>query len=210
MQFVALEHMPAQGIDQRPQQGARLSDPVGERRAVEIDPVACVDLALAVQRQVIDVFRDQHMRQEAGTRQSSGDRSARRRRLHDLLAGGATELRPDVADYLEPRRHVFQDLGDILAKGPQSPATGRAVAGGLMHDDLAWQALRQRTARRLGPLGGGLGLEDRCGFGRARLQLLETQLQLGDRLIELFGGTAELDALQACQFDFELFDFDIT
>jgi hypothetical protein len=40
--------------------------PVGHRRAVEFDAFARVDLRLAVERKVVGVLRNQHMRQQAG------------------------------------------------------------------------------------------------------------------------------------------------
>ena len=45
------EHMPPDGVGQRLQQRGGLSDPVGERGAVEVQPVALEDLALAIERQ---------------------------------------------------------------------------------------------------------------------------------------------------------------
>lgn len=112
-----------------------------------------------------------------------------------------------MPDDFEPRGHVFQDLRDILAQRAQRPATGRAVARCLVDKALARQALGQRTAHRLGFLDCRCTCTDGCQqFALAGFQLLEAQFKLGNRLIELLGGAAELHALQAREFDFELFD----
>jgi hypothetical protein len=50
-----------QTLVQRAELGGRLADPVRERRAVELDALAGVDLALAVEREVVGVLRDQHV-----------------------------------------------------------------------------------------------------------------------------------------------------
>jgi hypothetical protein len=184
-----------QGINQGPEQRTRLSDPVGERRSIQIHALAGIDLALPVQRQVIYILRYQHVSQKSGTREPPGDRAGGCRRLNDLLTGRAAELRAHMADHLEPRRHVLEDLGEILAKGPQSPATGGAVARRLVHDCLTRQALRQPTARRFGFFSGRLGVQERRGLSRARFEFLEAEFELRDGLVELFGGSTELHAL---------------
>jgi hypothetical protein len=46
------------GIGQRLQQGRGFANPVRQRRAVQVQPVALEDLALAIERQVIGVFID--------------------------------------------------------------------------------------------------------------------------------------------------------
>jgi hypothetical protein len=46
------------GIGQRLQQRCRLADPIGQRRAVQAQPVTLEDLALAIERQMIGVFID--------------------------------------------------------------------------------------------------------------------------------------------------------
>jgi hypothetical protein len=97
MEFVAVEHMPLQGIDQGPQQRTRLSDPVGQRRAIEINALPGIDLALAVQWQMVTIFRHEYMSQEAWPCESSGDRPTRCRRLNDLLTRRAAELGAHMA-----------------------------------------------------------------------------------------------------------------
>ena len=55
--FQELEQARLQGSQQR----RRTADPIGERRAVEIDALAAIDLRLPIQRTVISVFRNQHV-----------------------------------------------------------------------------------------------------------------------------------------------------
>ena len=67
MELVGAEHMAADSLDQWLEQGARPTDPVGERGAVEIDAFAGVDLALPIQRQVIGILGNQHVGEQPGT-----------------------------------------------------------------------------------------------------------------------------------------------
>ena len=55
------------------------------------------------------------------------DRQIGRRRLHDALAAAATELWPNMADYLEAGWNLLQDLGDVLTGFAK---TGAAAARG--------------------------------------------------------------------------------
>jgi hypothetical protein len=47
------------------QQRRRLADPVRQRRSVEVDPLTLEDLALPVERQMIAIFGDQDMGEQA-------------------------------------------------------------------------------------------------------------------------------------------------
>ena len=63
------------GIGERLQQGGDLSDPVGQGRAVEVEPFTVKDLALAVKRQMIGIFADHHIGQKARPRAPPLDRA---------------------------------------------------------------------------------------------------------------------------------------
>ena len=78
--------MAADGIGQRFQQSGRFTHPVGKGRAFKIDPFTLEYLALAIQRKVVGVFADQHMRQQTGSRTAALDRTGRQVGLADLLA----------------------------------------------------------------------------------------------------------------------------
>jgi len=60
---------------QRLQQGRCASDPVAERGAMQIDPLARVDPGLPLQRQTIAIIADQHVRHEAGTGAAAFDQA---------------------------------------------------------------------------------------------------------------------------------------
>ena len=133
--------MRADRIDQETHQPRRLPDPVRQGRAVEVDPVAGVDLSLAIQREMIAVFRHQHMRQKPGTGHATMDWQARCGRLRDPFAAPARQLRPHMPDDAERARHVVQHLGDVLAERAERTAAFRAGAGGGMLHHVARQGL---------------------------------------------------------------------
>ena len=81
MDALGREHMGADRLDQRHQRRRRGADPVGQRRDVEIDAFAGIDVALAVERQVQAVLGEQHMREQPGPGASARDRMRGRRRL---------------------------------------------------------------------------------------------------------------------------------
>ena len=57
------QDMSSDCIGQGLQQGSGFANPICERRTVQIKPFAVKDLALAVERQMIGIFADQHMNQ---------------------------------------------------------------------------------------------------------------------------------------------------
>ena len=157
---VGPDHALAHGVGpdrlgQRPQPPGAAADPVGERLPLDLHSLARQDAREAVQRQAVEVLRDQHMREQAGAGPALLDRQVGRRRLQDRLAGAAGVAGPDVADHLQPRRDLLEDLGDVLAEPGQAREVGAAAAtggGGLVEDRLARQVLRQRLAERGAPL----------------------------------------------------------
>ena len=56
------------------QQRRHASDPVGKCRTVKVDAFARVDFALAIQRKMLAVFRNQHMSQQERLRAAALDR----------------------------------------------------------------------------------------------------------------------------------------
>jgi hypothetical protein len=157
---------------------------------------------------MICILRDQHMGEQPRTCETTIDGARRRRCLHDPVAGIAAQLRTDMADDLEAGPHAFQHLGDIFAQLAQSAATVRA---GLMvwhmGMDLAWQMLRQRSAKGLGGHGPS-GRRD-CGAffdGVGGLQLFELQLQLFDLTEDLLALRSEEHALELLDQQHQAFD----
>ena len=81
------------------------SDPVGEGRAVEANALARVDLRLAIERQMIGVLGDEHVRDRRLGRQAALDQPRRGRRLDDdVLAGAAGVFGPTHDQHAELRR----------------------------------------------------------------------------------------------------------
>ena len=201
MELAAGEHMSAHAVDQRREQFAGSADPTGECGAVEVDVFACVDLRLAVQRTVIGVFCNQHVRQESRPGQPAVDGSRRRLGLHEPLAGCTAQLRANMANDLETGAYILQHLRDILAKCAQSASAirTRIVAGHVgMH--LTRQMFGQWPARRLR---GNRGCtRSCCGFAlctAVSFQFFELQLQL-------FNLPQHLLALHSEEHALELFD----
>lgn len=107
--------MPPDGVGQWRQQGSGLAHPVPKCRAIQIEPVAVKDLALAAKRKVIGVFVDQNMGEKAGTRTPAFDRARRRRGPGEAIATRAGHPWPHDAVHDEPSGHIFQFLSHIHA-----------------------------------------------------------------------------------------------
>jgi len=155
------------------QQHCGLPDPVGECRAREFDAFTLIDLTLPIQRLVIAVFGDQHVRENRRAHHTALDRPVRRRSLQQCLATRAGELRAHVADDFVASRDAFEDLRDILACGTKGAAAigTRATAryGSLVNHRLARQMLGNSRARRA--IRGGSGCSEYGGASSARKTL---------------------------------------
>jgi hypothetical protein len=170
-------------------------------------PYACVDLTLPVQRQVIAIFGDDDMCQQAGAGNATFDRPRWRRRLHQCFAACATELGTNMPDHPETGRDEFQLLGNVFADRLQCPTAVRTLAGrrGIV-DGVARQMVWQRLAHASGPC---------CGQGRPRrrrilgfvgLEFLELEFQLLDLQVKLLGFAAEFLAMQCGDLDLQALD----
>lgn len=96
MKSMASKHMLAKLHQQRLQQCAGLADPVGHGRAGKIDAFPRVNLGLAVERQVIAVFGNQHMGNETGPRLAAFDGQRRHLGLDLRIAALAGEAGLDM------------------------------------------------------------------------------------------------------------------
>ena len=212
MQHGAGPSVTADRLGQRQQQEHGVANPVGQGGPVELDAGPGVDHALSVQREVVAIFGDQHMREQRRPWPATLDRQGWHRRLDDGLAGPAAHPRPDMADDLEAGRHVFEHLADVLAQHAEHrAAAARAGAGCGMAQRLARQVLGQPLPAA-GP--GGLrrwlaGRPDRDGSSPGRvsfLELADQQLELLDGPVELLRGAAEPRPAQHGQLGLELLD----
>jgi len=132
----------------RPQQEGRSADPISQRRTVEIDALAGVDLSLPVQRKMIGIFGDEDLGDGGLGRQSAFDQPRWRGRLHHhVLTGPAAIFGPANHEDPELCRHDVETFAGILADPVQWLAATRASAVfNVDHDLDAWQVGGQRSA----------------------------------------------------------------
>ena len=112
-----------------PQQEGRTADPIGQGRAVKLNALAGADLSLPVERQMIGIFANEHLRDCRLRRRSALDQARRRRRLHHhVLASPAAIFGPANDEHAELRRHDIEPLAGILADPVQRLTAARASA----------------------------------------------------------------------------------
>lgn len=148
-------------LGQRLQQGRRAPDPVAERGAVHINPFTCVDLGLPFKRQVIAIFADQDVRDEAGARPPTFDQAGRQRGLGEGFTASAGHARADEAAHHEVTGDIIQLLGDILAHLAQGAAASSTYLTGRQDLILPIQMIWQRLAAVLALTGWGLFISGR-------------------------------------------------
>ena len=137
---LAAQHVPANRFGERFQQSRRSPDPISQRRALQIDPIALGDLGLTIERKVVGVFADQHMRQQSRPTPAALDRSRRQGRLADLLTASASHARPNDPVHDKAAGDVLQFFRHVLACGSaphRDPAECRFS-----------KTLQRRSARR--------------------------------------------------------------
>ena len=205
------EHGTQYQFVQRRQPPTGAANPMTQCGTVQRDALAGEDLRLAIQRQMIAVFIDQHMREQCLGGHAAIDWPLGSRCLHDRrFAGAAGIARPANDPDQEVGRDVVQHLGLVFADLVQRAAAAGADLG-LDIDHLLdpRQFRRQRAAIAFGRLGArrarlGVGLW-RVDSGRGRIQrrgLLGHRLfevlhpLLHARLVELLRTAAEAVALQ--------------
>ncbi len=179
----ALEHV-EQMVAQRSQPPCRTSRPVGQRRAVEFDALARVDLRLPVQRQMVGIFGHQHVRDKRLAGQATVDDVGRCRRLYErCLAAPAAIARATGDEDAEGGRYHVEPLGNVLADDVQR-ASAAAACLVLDVDDLLDPLQVRRKATTIGLAPARLAWGDRHGIQaggdhrECRLGILERHLQL--------------------------------
>jgi hypothetical protein len=189
----------------RPQVEGGAADPVGERRAIELDSLTLVDLRLAIERQVVGVFGDQHMGDRRLGRQAALDQPRRRWGLdHHVLAGATGVLGPPYDENPELCRDDVELLADVFADPVQFAATARAGPALDVDDGLDARQMGRKRAAIGASLACALrprGLRLRLGLGRrlrfALFDVFEGEQQLVGR--QRLGASAEAMALHVLE-----------
>ena len=147
----------------RGQRRRDLGHPATHRRARHIDPLPQEDAREPIQRQMIDILRDDHVREQPLARERLLDRLRRRGRFDDALVTlRARVLEAGRLDHAQARRDILQLLRNGFAD-PRLPVAARTDLVGVWHvdlDALAGQVRGQRVpagwaasaARPAGPL----------------------------------------------------------
>jgi len=206
------QHLGGDGIADRLQPPGGLANPVAQGGSVDLHPIAGEDASLTVERQAIDILADHHMGDQPRPRPALLDRQIGRGRLHHRFAVPAGKPWADVADDLQPGRDTFQHFGHILTEHRQArrAAAGAGLARMVPHL-LARQMRWQGPAHGMAALAPGgrrrpLGSPRRGPLGFAFLQILKTELELGDLPLQLLRGAAELHPSQDRQLRLHLLD----
>ena len=175
--------MPPDGVGQRRQQGGGFTHPTGQRRTINVDPVAPEDLALAVEWQMVGIFVDQHMSEQSRSRPAALDRAAWQRSLREAIAARAGQARAHDAVHDKATGDIFQFLGHIFTQAAQfAAAMGADRVAGCQLDLHARNVIGDRLA--LGLVGGCIIRQTQLGrhCGDGDLAHLQGQLQLLGRL----------------------------
>ncbi len=129
--------MTTDGFGKRRQQEQRLSYPVGECRAVQFHPFTEADPRLAVQWDVVAVFRHDDMGDQSRPRAPALDRQRGHRRLDNRLARPAAQLGAKMPNDLEAGWDVFQHITLVLPDAAEhGAAAARANPDWVVGDDF--------------------------------------------------------------------------
>ena len=135
--------MTADGVNQGGEQRRGFANPIRQSGALQINPLARIDLGLAIQRQVIRIFGHKDMREKSWPRPTTLDRHRGGRCLQDAITTATGQLWTNCADDLEACRHVFERLADIFADPAEPPATLPAGLTDAEDDLFPCQMVRQ-------------------------------------------------------------------
>ena len=145
-------HLATELVPNRPEGGGDVRDPAAQGRARQIHALAQEDAFEAVERQVVDILRDHHVREEPFPRQRFFKRLGRRRGLHDaFMTVRARIFEARGLDHAQTRRDKLEFLGHGLtdARLPVAACTDLVCLRDVDLDALPWQGLRKRPPARI-------------------------------------------------------------
>src|ERR1700738_614668 len=208
VQLLCVEHVATQNLSYRCKQRRSLTDPAGQDGAFQLNPFACEDLRLTVQRSVVGELRRDDMRQQARSREATINHALWRRCLHHAGALPAAHLGANMADDEEARRHVLEHLRNVFTELAQFALTARALAVfGHVRPDFATQMRGESTA--LAARGCALNLLYLLDLYR-RLSLYYARAQAEHQLVRvdrrLFRLRTILCASHLGELQFKMFD----
>jgi hypothetical protein len=127
---------------QRPKMPSGMTDPVCQRRAIQSDALAGVNLGLAIQQQMVGILGHQNLGDNGLGRQTAHDRSA-------AQAPGLARHRPRKSGrhiWAELRPHHIQPLTPVLADPVQLALAARTGLVVDVDDDLNPRQMRRRRS----------------------------------------------------------------
>jgi hypothetical protein len=130
----------------RPQVEGGSPDPIGERRTIEMDPLALVDLRLAIERQVIGIFGDEHVGDHRLGWQAALDQP-RRGLDNNILTGAAGVFGLPRDQNLDLGRHDVELLAH--ASPPRQQRQVLLSISTIVSMRGRWDGSAPRLARRL-------------------------------------------------------------
>src|SRR5438094_630420 len=160
-------HLPPELVTDRRQGGRDVRDPAAQGRTRQVQPVPEEDSFESIERQVIDILRDNHVRQQPFGGQRFLKRLRRRRRFdHALVTTRTGILEACRFDHPQTRWDILQFFRHGLAN-PRLHVTARADLVRLRHIDL--HALPRQPARQQPAAGGWRGPSLRASRPLARV-----------------------------------------
>jgi hypothetical protein len=177
---------------QRAQMEGGMPNPVRQRRSIESDALAGIDLGLPVERQMIGIFGHQNLGDGCLRRQAALDQPGRSLGLRDaIFAGSAGVFITPGDDNAELRRHHVQPLAPVFTDPMQFALAAGAGLVVEVDDDLdprqvgrQCSAIDAALACALRPAFRGCLVPTSLGKGCDLLDVIEAQqhLLLGKRL----------------------------
>ena len=175
--------MAPDGLDQWLQKGGGLADPIGRGRAIQIEPLPVEDLALAVEWEMVGIFADQHMGEQAGAGTAAFDRARGQRGLDEPFTTGTCQPGADNPVHDEAPRNILQLFRDVLADPAQATAAiGTGIGAGHQFHFHPGDMIRDRTALGFALLLDVRQTHPRRHRGGRDLAGLKSQLKLFCRL----------------------------